>query len=135
MFRLLYRREKKDKKNIEKRMFKLSVTLTFLLISAMLFSYIVAENAEESDDEISEFSPEEYELILREAIKRSMLAKMLSEEPAYEGRIEKRYPKWRSGSTSDRVSSIHLSKNRLNPSAQWANNLKEKSRLYDRIHG
>lgn len=117
-------------------MFKLSVTLTLLFVSSMLISYTVADERELlSGEDLSDLSPDEYEMILKRAVKRGLLARMLLEEPASEGRIEKRYPRWRIGSTIDRVNAINLNRNRLNPSDSWANNLREKSRLYERIHG
>ncbi len=115
-------------------MLKLTLVSIILLISVIALTTASPVSVENdfSDDEIS---PEVYEAALL-AYKRGQVAKMILDEAQFEPeveRLEKRFPKWRTGDTKSRVDQLKY--NRHQPSSAWANSMIEKNKLYEKMHG
>merc|ERR1719350_125039 len=61
------------------------------------------------------------------------MERMIFDGLAEESGIEKRYPKWRTGNTKSRVNKLNLNRF-FNPSNAWAKNMREKNKLYEKLH-
>lgn len=121
-------------------MLKVTITISVLLLGIVLMeSNPTLGSSEMSESSEEGLSPAEYRaavIAYRRGILAELLLKEAQSEPEYEKEsiIEKRFPKWRTGNTRSRV-------NLLNHNRQpfkfdnWANNMREKNKMYEKMHG
>ena len=137
--------------------------VTFLALAATAYGVSLkqqteAENSlQNTDSSSSEETQEEYESLVN-AVQRGLLAQMLLQQRlrskqnmqlGEEGsRLEKRFPKWRSGETRSRVRLLHQNHDfgefgssngdsGFNPPLRkiWEKNMREKNKMYESLLG
>lgn len=118
-------------------MLKVTIALSVLFVSTMLFTNSLANPAYSSEvANEDELTPDQYAALIQ-TVKRGFVARMILDdaeyEPEQESKLEKRFPKWRTGDTKARVD--RLKYNKYQPSSAWANSMREKNKLYEKIHG
>ena len=120
-------------------MLKITITMSVLVLGIVLFQCNPTFASSDSDESSDELSPAEYQAAIN-AVRRGLLAELLLKEVEYEPEyekesvIEKRFPKWRTGNTRTRVNLLNHNRQPFKY-GNWASNMREKNKMYEKMHG